>query len=148
MRAVLYSIGMYMRLSWESCNLGWLCCGRAWESVFLACSLGVVMLHPHARPWSVKVQGNQQRQPKDNSRKRGLLAHHRDSRSQLSVVLTVILTMLYTSWLVPRSPVALPASLKGAVAAVPFRMWFMWYGREKWETRGQGSFGDCELWKS
>lgn len=62
----------------------------------------------------------------------------------------MILTVAYTStcvwWLAPQCPVTLPAWLKGAVPAILFRMWFIWYGMaDKWWTRSQGSLVDCEI---
>lgn len=124
--------------------LGWQCCGRAWESAFQASSLAVVMLSPHVSPRSVWCKGTNgwQRQPKGSSRKRWLFAHHRGSRPQLSMILTVTLTTLCTHWLVPQSPGALPASPKGAVPAVLFRMWFIWYSRDKCWASG-GRWGQC-----
>lgn len=61
MRAVLYSTLTCVRSSWESWKMhipSWQCCGRAGESGFLTCLLGMVMLHSHVSPWSVQVQEN------------------------------------------------------------------------------------------
>lgn len=104
MRAVLCSTWIYVRPPENHVRmpyLGWQCCGRAWESAFQTSSLAVVMLYPHVSPWRVWCKGTNewQRQLKGSSRKRWLFAHHRGSRPQLSMILTVTLTTYVpTDW--------------------------------------------------